>query len=84
MAEVRSDLPSLFIPRLLSPIHKGFFYTIVGPTGFEPITEESKSSVLTNYTKAQYIPTALFYNQSREIGNHIKNGVFLVLENVAL
>lgn len=46
VAEVRSDLPSLFIPRLLSPIHKGFFCTIVGLTGLEPITEGPKSSVL--------------------------------------
>ena len=29
VAEVRGDLPSLFIPRLISPIHKGFFCTII-------------------------------------------------------
>ena len=69
VAEVRSDLPSLFIPRLLSPIHKGFFCTIVGLTGFEPITEGPKSSVLLYYTKAQYYRET-FHCQPRLTNNH--------------
>ena len=52
MAAVRSDLPTLFIPRLLSPIHKGFFCTIVGDTRFELILTASKAVVLNHYTQS--------------------------------
>lgn len=50
-----SCIPSLFIPRLLSPIHKGFFCTIVGLPRFELRPKASETCMLNHYTITQYI-----------------------------